>query len=30
MSNTACFILGVFVGGTLGVLAMTIVAGGGR
>ena len=30
MSNTACFVFGLLTGGTLGVLAMAIVAGGGR
>lgn len=30
MSHTACFALGLLLGGTLGVLAMAIVAGGGR
>lgn len=30
MSHTACFAFGMLLGGTLGVLAMAIVAGGGR
>ena len=31
MSHTACFVFGMLLGGTLGVLAMAmIVAGGGR
>lgn len=30
MSHTACFAFGLLLGGTLGVLAMAIVAGGGR
>lgn len=30
MSHTACFIFGMLVGGTFGVLAMAMLAGGGR
>ena len=30
MSHTACFVFGMLVGGTLGVLAMAMLAGGGR
>lgn len=30
MTHTACFAFGLLLGGTLGVLAMAIVAGGGR
>lgn len=30
MSHTTCFAFGLLLGGTLGVLAMAIAAGGGR